>query len=46
LSPVHPCVSLSVEFFDTDIKDFFKVVAPPALIALAVSFFLMLIVGT
>lgn len=45
LSPVHPCVSLSVEFFDTDIKDFFRAVAPPALIALIVSFVLMIIVG-
>jgi len=41
LSPVHPCVSLSAEFFEIDIKDFYRVTAPPALIAFAISFFLM-----
>jgi integral membrane protein (TIGR00529 family) len=45
LSPVHPCVSLTVEFFQTDVKDFFKATTPPALIALAVSFLLMITVG-
>ena len=42
LSPVHPCVSLSVEFFKTGIKDFLKVTMPPTLIALAISFSLMI----
>lgn len=41
LSPVHPCVSLSAEFFKIDIKSFIRVIAPPALIAFAISFFLM-----
>lgn len=42
LSPVHPCVSLSAEFFKIDIKDLFKVTAPPALIAFAISLLLMI----
>lgn len=44
LSPVHPCVSLSAEFFKVEVKDFFRVTAPPVLIAFAVSFFLMIVV--
>jgi len=44
LSPVHPCVSLSVEFFKIDMKTFLRVIAPPALIAFIVSFLLMIIV--
>lgn len=46
LSPVHPCVSLSAEFFEVDIKDFFKVTAPPTLIAFAISLFLMIAMKT
>ncbi len=44
LSPVHPCVSLSAEFFGIDIKGFFKVTAPPALIAFGINFFLMSVI--
>ncbi len=43
LTPVHPCVALSAKFFNTDIKDFFKEVVPPALIAFVTSFVLFLI---
>lgn len=45
LSPVHPCVSLSAEFFKVDIKDFFRATAPPAIIAFAVTFLLMIAIG-
>jgi len=41
LTPVHPCVSLSVEFFKTEIKSYLKAVTSPTLIALFVSFFLL-----
>jgi len=41
VTPVHPCVSFSVESFKTDIKDYFKAVLPPALIALFSSFFVL-----
>ncbi len=42
LTPVHPCVALSLKFFSVDLKDFFKAVVPPALIAFVVSFILFL----
>jgi integral membrane protein (TIGR00529 family) len=45
LTPVHPCVALSVKFFKVDLKYFFKEVAPPALIAFAISFILFLILN-
>ncbi|MFQ6064462.1 MAG: DUF401 family protein [Candidatus Bathyarchaeia archaeon] len=41
LTPVHPCVSLTAEFFKVKIKDFLRVTAPPALIALVICFFLL-----
>jgi integral membrane protein (TIGR00529 family) len=37
ITPVHPCVSLSVESFKTELKGYFKAVTPPTLIALVVS---------
>jgi hypothetical protein len=37
LSPIHPCVSLSMQFFDVEIKDFLKATFPPTLIGLVVS---------
>jgi integral membrane protein (TIGR00529 family) len=45
LTPVHPCVALSAKFFRVDIKDFFKEVVPPVLIAFAISFILFLILN-
>lgn len=45
LSPIHPCVSLSAQFFHVEIKDFLKVVFPPALIGFVVSFFLLSIIA-
>jgi len=41
LTPVHPCVSLSVESFKVEIRDYFKAVLQPALIALIVSLSLL-----
>lgn len=37
LSPIHPCVSLSMQFFDVGVKDFLKAVSPLTLIGLTVS---------
>ncbi len=41
ITPVHPCVSLSIESFNIGIKDYFRAVAPPTLIALSVTFLLL-----
>ena len=41
ITPVHPCVSLSIESFDVEIKDYLRAVAPPTLIALIVSLLLL-----
>lgn len=45
LTPVHPCVSLTIEFFKTDLKDFLKATMPPATIALIIIFVLMTLIG-
>ncbi len=37
LTPVHPCVGISLEYFDADIKEFLKIMAPPVLISLVVT---------
>lgn len=37
-SPVHPCVSVSLEYFDTNLKNFYKKVSLPILIALLIAF--------
>jgi integral membrane protein (TIGR00529 family) len=44
LSPIHPCVSLSAQFFLVEIKDFLKVILPPTLIGFVVSFILLSII--
>lgn len=36
ISPVHPCVSISCEYFNTQIKDFLRVTAVPVFIIIAV----------
>lgn len=46
MTPVHPCVSLTAEFFKVKTKDFLKVMLPPTLIALATSYVLIAIFGT
>ncbi len=45
LTPVHPCVSLTAEFFKVKIKDFLRVTAPPALIAFIGCFLFLLIIN-
>ena len=46
LTPVHPCVSLTAEFFKVEIKDFLRVTARPALIALIVCLLLLFFINT
>lgn len=43
MTPVHPCVSLSVEAFKANAKGYFKAVAPPALIGATVSLIILYI---
>jgi len=38
ISPIHPCVSVSLEFFNSDLKDFYKRLLAPALIAIGCVF--------
>jgi hypothetical protein len=46
LSPVHPCLSVSLEYFKTSYKDVMKVAVWPMLIAIAVTFvFTLLFIG-
>ena len=45
-TPVHPCVSLTAEFFKVNTKDFLKVMLLPTLIALGTSYALIAIFGT
>jgi integral membrane protein (TIGR00529 family) len=42
ISPVHPCISVSLEYFRVDLKDFLKKIVPPALIVLIVALVLAL----
>jgi hypothetical protein len=44
VSPVHPCVTLSIEFFKTNFKEFFKIAALPIILSVAASLVLLLIV--
>lgn len=34
VSPVHPCVSISLEYFKTSMREFLAVILPPTLVAL------------
>ena len=36
ISPVHPCVSFTLEFFETNYKNFFKKLALPGIISLVI----------
>jgi len=38
ITPVHPCVSVSLEYFKSELSEYLKLLAAPALIALAVAF--------
>jgi hypothetical protein len=46
ITPIHPCVSLTAEFFKVNTKDVLKVMLPLTLIALVTSFILIGIFGT
>ncbi|MBN1350828.1 DUF401 family protein [candidate division KSB1 bacterium] len=37
ISPVHPCVTVTVEYFKTEMKDFYKLLAIPGLIGIALA---------
>ena len=37
ISPVHPCVSVSLEYFKTELKNFYKLLFVPAIIGLTVA---------
>lgn len=37
ISPIHPCVSVSVEYFNTNLKDYMKFVIPPAVISIIIA---------
>lgn len=37
ISPVHPCVSVSLEFFHTELRDFYKLLALPGLIGVGLA---------
>ncbi len=37
VSPVHPCVSVSLEYFDSTLKNFFKTLVPPAVAGLIIA---------
>ncbi|UCE28935.1 MAG: DUF401 family protein [Candidatus Bathyarchaeota archaeon] len=41
LSPIHPCVSLSAQFFHVEVKGLLKTILPPALVGFVVSFVLL-----
>ena len=45
ITPVHPCVSLTAEFFKVNTKDFLKVMLPPTLIALVMCSTIITIFG-
>lgn len=40
LTPIHPCISVSTEYFKVPLKDFWKTLLPPALLALLVALIL------
>ncbi len=41
LTPVHPCISLTIEFMKVDLKNYIRRVAPPAIISLFISLVLI-----
>ena len=38
ISPVHPCVTVTLEYFKTDYKAIFKELIAPTIIALVIAF--------
>ncbi len=45
VSPVHPCVSVSLEYFDTSISDYLRTMALPVLVALTPALGLALVLS-
>ncbi len=43
ISPIHPCISVSMEFFDVNIKTFMKTLIPPVFVAMLVPLLISLI---
>jgi len=37
ISPVHPCVLVTLEFFNTELRDFYKLLALPGLIGIGIA---------
>ena len=44
ISPVHPCISVSLEYFNVGLKDFLKKVFWPAILALLTAMFVAVFV--
>ena len=44
ISPVHPCVSVSLEYFSSSLKSFFRIVIVPTIIALLIVFGLAMVI--
>lgn len=42
ISPVHPCVGVSIEYFNASMKDFLRLLIPPTLIIFALVLFISL----
>ncbi|MHC1605567.1 MAG: DUF401 family protein [Candidatus Methanofastidiosia archaeon] len=45
ISPLHPCISVSLEYFETSLNKAFKTIFPQALIALGIAFVIFLLVN-
>jgi hypothetical protein len=41
MTPVHPCVSLTLKFFNVDLKGYLKAIGPPAIVGLAASLLIL-----
>lgn len=37
VSPIHPCVAVTLEYFKTNLKEYYRKVAPPALLAILIT---------
>jgi hypothetical protein len=43
ITPVHPCISLSIKTFNVQIKDFLRTLTPPVTIAFLASFIMLFV---
>jgi integral membrane protein (TIGR00529 family) len=44
ISPVHPCISVSLEYFKVSLRDFLMKILPPAIIVMIITLILALII--